>query len=210
MVSSHDLLGRNSHGSFTPMHSRARQVRPSSRRHSAFTASSPVYTRANHSFGGGRQQHLGSFPDNSVPTASFGRDLNSAGIFSPQMSTQKSVVPEPTLSLQIRLRELPPADLEYKESRMNMKSVDNVQKHFRLVFSGDPGQDWMNHVNELERQQACKHVWIPRQFYYALALTLAGKAKGIPGQHGEGPGEAEASVVYSDVVSSVTVRVARV
>ena len=60
---------------------------------------------------------------------------------------------------------------------MNMKSVDNVQKNFRLVFSGDPGQDWMNHVNELERQQVCKHVWIPRQFYYALALTLAGKTK---------------------------------
>ena len=60
---------------------------------------------------------------------------------------------------------------------MNMKTVDNVTDYFSLQFSGDSGQDWMNHVNELERQQASKHLWIPRQFYYALANTLTGKAK---------------------------------
>ena len=58
-----------------------------------------------------------------------------------------------------------------------MKSVDLLKDHFDLVYSGDPGQDWMNHVNELERQQAVKHMWIPRQFYFALSITLAGKAK---------------------------------
>ena len=36
---------------------------------------------------------------------------------------------------------------------------------------------WINHVNELERQQASKHQWIPRQFYFALSATLSGRAK---------------------------------
>ena len=58
-----------------------------------------------------------------------------------------------------------------------MKSVDNLSSKFDLVFTGGAGQDWMNHVNELERQQASRHKWLPRQFYFALSSTLSGKAK---------------------------------
>ena len=105
------------------------------------------------------------------------RQFIQPGILESQMGTPRSVVPSPTVSLQIRLREMSPELLQAKESRISMKSVDLLKDHFELVYSGDAGQDWMNHVNELERQQAVKHVWIPRQFYFVLAITLAGKAK---------------------------------
>ena len=94
-----------------------------------------------------------------------------------QMITLRSVAPTPTLSLQSRLRFIPPEILRQMESKVSMKSVDNLAEKFKLIFTGEPGQDWMNHVNELERQQASKHQWLPRQFYYALSSTLSGKAK---------------------------------
>ena len=74
-----------------------------------------------------------------------------------QMSTLPNVAPSPILSLQTRLRFIPPEQLQLLEQKASMKSVDNLADHFDLVFTGDPGQDWMNHVNELERQQATRH-----------------------------------------------------
>ena len=58
-----------------------------------------------------------------------------------------------------------------------MKSVGQLKDHFGLVYSGESGQEWMNNVNELERQHAVKHMRIPRQFCFALTITLTGKAK---------------------------------
>ena len=170
MVSAYDSLGRDS---FSPMLSRVFQVRSARRPQTAFLPPSPapVFDAPGFPFSGGRQ-HLGH-----QPGAVSSRLPSQSGITASQMGTQRSVVPAPTVSLQIRLKEMDPSLLEYKESRLSMKSVDLVTEHFTMVYSGDSGQDWINHVNELERQQAVKHQWIPRQFYFALTITLAGKAK---------------------------------
>ena len=159
MVFTHDLLG------FSPMRSRVHQVPPTRRQQTAFHPSSPAPIFA----GDGTQrggQHLGHPPGTTLP-----HQFTQPGIVSSQMVTQHSVVPIPTLSLQIRLKEMAPALLQSKEERLSMKSVDLLADNFDLVFSGESGQDWMNHVNELERQQAVKHQWIPRQFYFALSIT---------------------------------------
>ena len=150
MVSTHDSLGEV----FSPMLSHARQVRPTHRPQTVFSSPSPAPTFAApgySSFGGGQQ-----FPSGHqrAPTASFPSQATSSSMSHPGTHTQRSVVPSPTLSLQMRLREMPPGVLEAREAKIHMKTVDSVTEHFDLVFSGDSGQDWMNHVNELERQQA--------------------------------------------------------
>ena len=57
-----------------------------------------------------------------------------------------------------------------------MKTVDSVQKTFKLRFSGLTNEDWVGHVNELELQCARKHCWSARQFFYALRSTIEGAA----------------------------------
>ena len=93
------------------------------------------------------------------------------------MNTLRSVAPSPTLSLQSRLRFILEETLSQLESKTSMKTVDTLSKRFDLIFTGDVGQDWMNHVNELERQEASRHQWLSRQFYFALSSTLSGRAK---------------------------------
>ena len=133
------------------MPSRACQVRSTRRPQTAFFAPSPAPAAAHgYSFsrGGqslGQQQSRSIFPQNSAHSG-----ITAAS----QSGTLRSVVPAPTVSLQIRLREMDPSLLKEKEYKLSMKSVDLVADHFKLVYSGDPGQDWMNHVNELERQSA--------------------------------------------------------
>ena len=57
-----------------------------------------------------------------------------------------------------------------------MKTVDQEVKDWKNQFSGDPTEDWINHVNDLDRELACKFSWTARQFYYALKGTLRAKA----------------------------------
>ena len=57
-----------------------------------------------------------------------------------------------------------------------MKTVDLVVGVWKKPFTGEASEHWMEHVNNLERKFAVKHKWIPRQFYFAVIGTLAGKA----------------------------------
>ena len=53
-----------------------------------------------------------------------------------------------------------------------MFNVDDAMKVFTKRFSGNMSENWLEHVNELERRLAQKHAWTPKQFYYGLAGTL--------------------------------------
>ena len=176
-VRMHDLLGFEN--SF-PMQSLVYQASPLRRPQTTFPPPSPAasFASSDFSFPGG-QRHLR--PRFSGPAATRvlpGHDYAASPVsLRSQMSTLRSVAPTPTLSLQSRLRFIPPEVLKQMEDKASMKSVDNLSSKFDLVFTGGAGQDWMNHVNELERQKASRHKWLPRQFYFALSSTLSGKAK---------------------------------
>ena len=58
-----------------------------------------------------------------------------------------------------------------------MKIVDKVSLLFSKRFSGAAHEDWVRHLDDLERDLAEKHNWDCRQFYYALRETLNSKAK---------------------------------
>ena len=170
----------------SPMRSHVSQVRSSRRQQTAFQTPIPAsaYAVPDYSFAGGQnlgqpfvQPTAASVPHNYSNGTSQSHQLGHSSITASQIGTLRSVVPAPTLSLQIRLQEISPELLAAREAKANMKSVERVTKTFTLTYSGDSSQDWINHVNELERRQTVRHLWLPRQFYFGLQETLTGKAK---------------------------------
>ena len=87
-------------------------------------------------------------------------------------------VPDPCITLQRRLS-LASCEAVKNDSRRKcrMKSVDETARAFPVKYFGEPGEDWIHHLDSLEIHRANKFQWSAREFYYALQHTLGGIAK---------------------------------
>ena len=93
-----------------------------------------------------------------------------------QFNNRRVLGPMPNHTLIARLKHDPAMLYRTMKDGKNMKTVDQAVKDWKSQFSGDPTEDWINHVNDLDRELACKFAWTARQFYYALKGTLKSKA----------------------------------
>ena len=91
--------------------------------------------------------------------------------------TSMNVAPKPDPSLRARLKPVAAEDAASRDRKAKMSTVDDALKRFERRFSGNLTENWLEHVNELERRLATKHTWTPKQFYYGLAGTLESKVK---------------------------------
>ena len=92
-----------------------------------------------------------------------------------QYNHRKIMGPMPNHTLIARLSNDPVMLYQMAKDGKNMKTVDKAVKEWKAQFSGDPTEDWINHVNDLDRELACKFAWTAREFYYALKGTLRSK-----------------------------------
>ena len=93
-----------------------------------------------------------------------------------QYNSRRLMGPRLNHTLIARLSHDPVMFYQTMKDGKNMKTVDQAVKDWKNQFSGDPTEDWINHVNDLDRELACKFSWTARQFYYALKGTLRSKA----------------------------------
>ena len=87
------------------------------------------------------------------------------------------MVPKPDPTLQARLKPVAAEEAERRDRKVKMSAVDDAMKSFSRRFTGNMSENWLEHVNELERRLAIKHTWTPKQFYYGLAGSLESKAR---------------------------------
>ena len=79
--------------------------------------------------------------------------------------------------MQALLKPVAAEDADRRDRKTKMSTVDDALKRFERRFSGNLTENWLDHVNELERRLTTKHTWTPKQFYYGLAGTLENKSK---------------------------------
>ena len=127
--------------------------------HSGSTAAS-VGTADSLTFEGG--QHI------------YGIQNGSQNVLMSKASLAKAPAPCPTLRARLSKRS---QEAIISPDKINMKTVDKTPFQFRKRYSGAAGENWVEHLDKLEVKMAHKHVWTAREFYYALQLTLVGKAR---------------------------------
>ena len=104
----------------------------------------------------------------------YGMQNTSRDILMSKASLSKAPAPCPTLRARLSKKS---QEAIRSPDKVNMESVDKTPVHFRRRYSGAPGESWVDHLDKLEVQMANKHLWSAREYYYALQLTLVGKAR---------------------------------
>ena len=171
---------------FTNSTSPLTQGRVPRRGHSAFFPASPVpnFAPARSFRGGGNGNGYGSqvqgpvFPStnfgsiptsaSSIPRAAYVQPALESQILGTGLNhfdTSNNVVPKPDPTLQARLKPVAAEEAERRDRKVKMSAVDDAMKSFSRRFTGNMSENWLEHVNELERRLAIKHTWTPKQFY---------------------------------------------
>ena len=104
----------------------------------------------------------------------YGMQNVSQDILMSKASLSKAPAPCPTLRARLSKKS---QEAIRSPDKVNMKSVDKTPVYFRQRYSGAPGESWVDHLDKLEVQMANKHLWTAREYYYALQLTLVGRAR---------------------------------